>query len=259
MDFDSLIHPMSKKDFLDRLRAGGCFVIRGDPAKFEGLITLQEIEDKLNDGCNISDPVQVIQNGKRQALVDSPFAWSRFAVKKKEVLEHVRSGCSFMLTNMTQINPRVSGLIDGIEDALKDQGARADLHLYVSTTSDASAYNAHRDYPQHKIYLQVIGSTEWKIYSHDPELANDICAVKSENVDHTLKLVREFVLNPGDLFYMPPSVFHQIRNTGGPRVSFSIPVVMSSRHKQMDRTYIPFRSLFEAELGAAQSSSGSAA
>jgi len=48
---------------------------------------------------------------------------------------------------------------------------------------------------------------------------------------------------PGDLFYMPPAVFHKIRNTGGPRVSLSIPVSPAGG-KRMDRTYIPFERLF---------------
>jgi len=250
MDFEALIHPLPKQEFFDRFERGACFVIRSPAEKFTNLVDLQDIEDRLNDGCNIGSPVEIIRDGKRSPVVDTDLAWSSFAVKKAEVLDQIHARCSFMIPNMSQLNPRVAAMIDGIEQAFAEHDARADVHLYVSTTREASAYNAHRDYPQHKIYLQVIGSTEWHIFSHNQELPNDVCAVKEKDVNKNLKVVDRFTLNPGDLFYMPPSVFHQISNCGGPRVSLSIPVVLGSTKKRMDRTYIPFKSLFEAELAA---------
>lgn len=250
MKFKDLINPLPVKDFFERFELGSCFVIRGNAEKFSRLVDLQDIEDKLNDGCNIGNPVELIRGGKRGALVDSDIAWSHLAIRKTEVLGEIRDHCSFMIPNMSQLNPRVASLVDGIEQAFHDLDARADVHLYVSTTREASAYNAHRDYPQHKIYLQVIGSTAWTVYSHDPDLPNDVCAVKERDRDKTLTVASRFTLDQGDLFYMPPSVFHQISNCGAPRVSFSIPMVLESTRKRMDRTYIPFKSLFEAEMAA---------
>ncbi|MDZ7841896.1 MAG: cupin domain-containing protein [Gammaproteobacteria bacterium] len=250
MDFDNLISPLDRSEFMTRYRAGDCFVIRGDQEKFSQLISLADIERRLNDGCNLNQPPQIIMDGLRQPLMDSKVAWSSTAAKKTEILRRLETGHSFMMTNLSQINPAISVLIDGIEEALAVDDMRADLHLYVSTRGSATAYNAHRDYPQHKIYLQVIGITEWHVYHHSPDLGNDIRAVDAENESDYLEEAACFELNPGDLFYMPPAVFHKIRNTGGPRVSLSIPIAPAGG-KRMDRTYIPFERLFRegAEAG----------
>ena len=68
----------------------------------------------------------------------------------------------------------------------------------------------------------------------------------------------EFVLEPGDVLYVPPGKFHNVRNTHGPRVSFSIPFVVyvDSKKPRMDRTYIPFRAIFEDARKRAEASIG---
>jgi len=243
---------MSPDEFKDRYRRGVCFFVRGTPNKFVDLITLQEIEDRLNEGCNISAPVQIIQDGVRKPLVSENHYWSPRALRKTEIKKLIEERRSFLMVNMSQINPRVAQLLDGIEAFFREDGLHADLHLYVSTTRAATAYNAHRDYPQHKIYLQVIGRTEWRLYEPVRELPADTVAVPEQEEAGTLREIAAFTLNPGDLFYMPPAVFHKIRNLGGPRVSFSIPCAPGRPDTQyMDRAHIPFRAIFEGEQQAA--------
>jgi len=153
------------------------------------------------------------------------------------------------MMNMSQINPRVAELIDGIEGIFADRNLHADLHLYVSASRDASGYNAHRDRPQHKLYLQVIGATDWQVFDTRPGVTEDVVAVPAEQEADTLEPKAGFTLNPGDLFYMPPGVFHKVRNRGGPRVSFSIPFAPARPgQKRVDRRHIPFRAMFEQEL-----------
>jgi len=252
MLFSELVAPLTPEQFMERYRARVCFFVRGTPEKFRDLISLQEIEDRINEACNISSPLEIIKDGMRSPLVNNKHFWSQMALRKKEIRELLETRHSFLMMNMSQINPRVARLIDGIEDVLREDNLHADLHLYVSTTRAASAYNAHRDYPQHKIYLQVIGRTEWRLYELAGELASDVVAVPAAEEPGKLREVAKFVLNPGDLFYMPPAVFHKIRNLGGPRVSFSIPCSPGKPGmERMDRTHIPFRAIFEAEQQAA--------
>ena len=252
MDFAQLIAPMAIDDFRDRYRRGVCFFVRGAPDKFSDLITLQEIEDRLNEGCNINSPVQIIQDGVRRPLTSDHHYWSPKAIKKGEIKQLIEQRRSFLMVNMSQINPRVAQLLDSIEAFFRDDRLHADLHLYVSTTRSATAYNAHRDQPQHKIYLQVIGRTEWRLYEPTVALPADTVAIPANEEAATLREIAQFTLNPGDLFYMPPAVFHKIRNLGGPRVSFSIPCAPGREHTQyMDRTHIPFKAIFQAEQDAA--------
>ncbi len=247
MDFKSLIAPLTPEKFEERFANGSSFVIRGTPDKFSGLISLEDIERRLNDGCNLNSPPYIIKNGDRQDLADVNIAWTKLSLRKKEFLQHLRKGNSFMMTNLSQINPGVASLIDTIEDGLLVKNMRADLHLYISTRGNASAYDAHRDYPQHKIYLQVIGNTDWHVYNHKHDLPHEIRHLNLSDEKKHLEEVAFFTLEPGDLFYMPPAVFHKVANSGGPRVSLSIPVAPDAGPR-MDRTYIPFAEIFRDGL-----------
>ncbi len=248
MEFADLISPLEESRFREVYRQGGCCHIKGAANRFANLVSLEEIELRLNDGCNVQVPVQMIGGGKRRALVDEKIPWARYAVRKAEVLERLEQGDSFMMMNMSQINPRISALVNMIEEAFADDNVRADMHLYVSTVAEASGYDAHRDFPQHKLFLQAVGSTHWQIFKPKQPLPQEVTAVPKEQEADKLELVQDFTMNSGDVFYMPPGVFHRVRNEQGPRISLSIPFVKvpSREVPRMDRTHIPFKTLFES-------------
>ncbi len=240
MKFADIVAPTSASEFGRRVLAGEVFLIEGPASKFEDLVSIDEIERRLNDGCNAAMPVHVIRDGQRQPVLDEPVLWCGKATRKREVGELISAGHSFMMTNMSQMNERVSALMDSIEGFFEN--AHADLHVYVSPGAASSAYLAHRDRPQHKIYLQLMGSTTWWIYAHSPSLADDVSAVPPENEADVLQQQMHFEMTPGDLLYMPPNVFHKVHSDGGPRVSFSIPIIFvdrSAKTVRMDRTHIP--------------------
>ncbi|WP_370977863.1 JmjC domain-containing protein [Agaribacterium sp. ZY112] len=247
MQFEKLIAPMSVDEFAQSVNANRSFVVRGDPNKFADLITLDDIERVLNNGCNTSVFPQIIDGGVRYDLLDSELPWAPKALKKSEFSRLLEDKRSFMMMNLSQINPKVSLLIDGVESAINS--SCADLHLYVSSKAQATGYNAHRDRPQFKLYLQVIGSTRWCLYEAKSGLDNAVASIAKEEEEKYLTLKDEFDLNPGDMLFMPPATFHKVGNPYGPRVSFSIPfVVLNPEEKQpkkMDRSYIPFKSIFE--------------
>lgn len=245
----SLVHPLSLRQFDEKVVAQETFVIEGHADKFSHLITLDEIEARLNDGCNTASPVQIIKDGGRERFVTERLFWAPQATKKREVLKLLQERHSFMMTNMSQINHRVAELLNGIERFFTN--AHADLHLYVSTRSDASGYRAHRDRPQHKLYLQIIGCTAWKIFRPRVRLDDKIAWVDAAQEQDVLEPTMAFDLHPGDLLYMPPEVFHRVHNRGGPRVSFSIPFTIVPDEvpvKRMDRTHIPFKEMFLADV-----------
>lgn len=246
MDFEALIAPISVREFVAKVAARETFVMPGGGSRdFNDLISLEEIEAALNSGCNLNNPLQIIVDGIRKPLIDRDLPWSPVALRKAEIRRLLESGHSFMMMNMSQINPRVAALIDVIEARIN--GARADLHLYVSPKDDGTGYNAHRDFPQHKIYAQVVGSTSWQVYAHGVDVADATVNIPAAEESRYLTQEMEFVLEPGDVLYIPPGKFHKVRNTHGPRVSFSFPFVvgMADKTPRMDRSYIPFRAIFE--------------
>lgn len=247
MKFEHLIQPLTIEEFTRKVIAGETILMPGHGRRdFTHLLSLEEIEAVINNGCNINMPMQMVVDGERQFVVDEKVNWSPVALKKREVLKLLQSGHSFMMMNMSQINRQVAELIDTIENSFT--AAYADLHLYVSPKEDSTGYRAHRDRPQHKIYLQVIGRTDWKIFTYSDELPEETVSLAEEEESKYLQLDKEFTMEPGDVFYMPPDVFHKVRNYREPRVSFSIPFIIERQSPcaRMDRTYIPFKKIFES-------------
>ncbi len=155
MKFAELLAPMNEEKFWACYQQGGCCHIKGEPGRFTNLVTLNEIELRLNDGCNFQTPVQVIGSGNRHTLLDQNFPWSPAALRKSEILELLKKRNSFLMMNMSQFNPRVAALVDMIEEAFSEENVQADMHLYVSTSADATSFDAHRDLPSTNFFCRL--------------------------------------------------------------------------------------------------------
>ena len=59
MNFLELISPMTPKEFLEKAGNNESFCIKGEKNKFDNLITLQEIENTLNN-YNLSNKLQKV-------------------------------------------------------------------------------------------------------------------------------------------------------------------------------------------------------
>lgn len=246
MEFKKLIEPVNLQDFMHKFNNAETFVIKGSKNKFLDLISLEEIENVVNNGCNFSTPLEIIQDGGRRFYVEKNIPWTQFASNKTIIKKFLEKNHSFLMRNQSQINPKVAALITSIENTFD---FAADLHLYVSPVTSGSGYDAHRDRPQHKIYLQVIGRTNWTIFSYKKDLPENVGAIKSVDEKKYLNELMTIELNPGDLLYMPPDTFHKVRNHNEPRISFSIPFnKVEEKFKKMDRTHIPFKQIFESNL-----------
>ena len=183
---------------------------------------------------------------KLSYYVEKNIPWTQFATNKSQIKELLEKKHSFLMRNQSQINSKVAALITSIE---KTFDFAADLHLYISPVVSGSGYNAHRDRPQHKIYLQVMGKTNWTIFNYSNNLPENVNAINEEEESKYLNKVMTIELEPGDLLYMPPDTFHKVRNFNEPRISFSIPFnKVDNKFKKMDRTHIPFKKIFASNL-----------
>ncbi|MGH1539499.1 MAG: JmjC domain-containing protein [Arenicella sp.] len=247
ISFMELFHPLDVDVFREHFDNNRCLVVEGQTEKFLDLVTAQDIERRLNDGCNFSLAAQIIQDGSRRSLVDADTCWSPSSLQKAEFLKAVRGGSSFMLPNASQVTPAIAQFIDEMEHFFIDEKVHADVHLYISTQSHGNSYYAHRDYPQHKLLLQAVGDTKWTIYQAKPDIPDNLIALNSEQEQEWLEPMSEFVLRQGDLLYMPPATFHKVKGLEGARLSISIPFYSNPHANQMDRTFIPFTDIFQQE------------
>lgn len=230
-----LIAPRTIEEFRDQDFGKRSFFVHHETNPVEGLVSLDEIEARLNDGCCGFGTVAMIGSDSRKMQPREIYAeplgktWSAAYLKKSRVKALLEAKHTFVMHNLSQMNPKVDALIASIEAEFPK--FHADVHLYVSPGPGGTAYKIHRDDPQHKIYVQLIGTTHWTVYKGDDVNALDIDF--------------QVVLQPGSMLYMPPRVFHKVANPDGPRVSLSIPFFLSPEQTAADRTFIPFRRIFE--------------
>ncbi len=249
MHLGEIIAPLDVERFRSELFGKRSFAIVRDGNPVEGILTLDEIEARLNDGMGQVSPLAVIgPNGAKlppRDLYVEPGGrtWSPRFLQKARLRALLEAKHSFVIHNLSQVNPRVDALIASIEEAFP--GFHADLHLYVSPAANGTAYNVHRDEPQHKIYVQLVGTTRWTVYAGD----GPAVAMTVEEASRTLRVEFEETLRPGSVLYMPPRVYHRVTNPDGPRVSLSIPFFEDRSRPRVDRTYVPFRRMFEGGAG----------
>lgn len=247
MNIADLLAPLTLSEFNAKIFGKTSVAITRKSNPFAHLLSLEEIEERLNDGCATLTNLSLIGEDGTKMPFESTYNyakqvyWSPFAMKKEFVLDKLVTHHSFVMHNMTQINRRIAELADSIESAFPD--FHTDLHIYVSPRPGATAYNVHRDSPQHKFYVQLIGSTNWTIYKGRAEPV----AMSIEDAEKNLEIDFRTELTPGSVIYMPPDTFHHVTNGNGPRVSLSFPFIHDPTRARMDRRHIPFKSIFETQ------------
>jgi len=239
---NKILEDTTVEEFKAKVNNSETFVIKGNKNKFKDLITLDEIERTINNGCNWNTPVSIIYHGARQLYIAGDVAWTPQALNKTKVKEMIEANNSFMMMNQSQINKQVAELVTSIEDEFNMFG---DAHIYVSPSAEATGYKAHRDRPQHKIYLQIEGTSNWQIFDYN-NLDEEVSYLEEEDENKHLVERMNFELEAGDLLYMPPDTFHKVRNYSGARISLSIPFNPSDYGgmNKMDRTYIPLKDVW---------------
>lgn len=245
MKLADVIRPVPVEDFRAKYFGKQCFLVQRKANPLAGLLSLRDIEARLNDGVASAHGLALIgPDGVKLPAAEfhtrqTGQAWCPGFVAKEHVKSRLAQGCSFVMHNMSSITPAVEGLIREVE-GLGDR-VQADLHIYVSPRANATAYNVHRDQPQHKLYIQLIGSTDWVVYKGtDPR--------RAMSVEDAAKVLRkDFAarLGPGSVLYMPPGVFHHATNPAGPRVSLSIPFYESPSSLAVDREPLSVSGWFE--------------
>jgi ribosomal protein L16 Arg81 hydroxylase len=231
---EEAIAPCSLEDFKHKYFGRKPFALMRKNNPFESLVSLAEIEARLNDCCATLAHLAVVGKDGRKLPSEEVFVrhGARTFVRKGKLLELLQSGHSVVMHNMSEINPGMLELTSSIESEFAS--FCADLHVYISPCAQASGFSAHCDIPQHKVYLQLFGSTLWQVFRGTaPERALD-----EEQTCRHLELDFEVRLTAGSVLYLPPGVYHRVTNDE-PRVSLSIPFHHHAGESRVERLHVP--------------------
>lgn len=246
MRLAELIAPLAVAELIDRyFGRRACVRLRNDDSA-RSLVTLEELEARVNDGTGSLSSLAVIGPDGAKLPPEALFvrqpgpAWAPQFLRKARLLELLQGGHSCVLHNMSQLTPRLAELIASIEQAFP--GYQADAHLYFSPGAGATGFEVHRDQPQHKLYVQLHGTTHWTVFrGADPAIS-----MTPEEARQRLVVDFEVRLTPGSVLYLPPAVFHRVESRDGPRVSLSIPFYESPLAVPVDRSYVPVAALLRS-------------
>ena len=207
-----LIAPLSLATFKRKYFGKQAFSIVRETNPFEGLVSLTEIEAKLNDDDFLPKGVRFLDRG-RKTTPD---------LTKAQFRQFLKKNYSFVCYEVEKINREVALLVNSVEKTFPSY--RCALHIFVSPSADSTRLIVHTDVPQHKFYLQLMGKTQWTIYQRRSQCPRGSRYFTEEReIQKYLRPSFKVVLKPGSLIYLPPDTFHRVTPYGGPRVSLSFP------------------------------------
>jgi ribosomal protein L16 Arg81 hydroxylase len=247
MHVRDLIAPLSLDEFKANYwdRRPLALTRAGNP--FQDLVTLRELQDKLNDGLASDLRVQVVadRHGRvpQKLLYREGHRQNGAALLKAKLRDYLEADHSIICYNLSDMNDGVAELAASFEEEFAEH--HCDLHVYLSPSRDASTLRTHSDRPQQKFYLQLIGNTHWTVFrTRDPDAVGEAQVLPEDDIARLLEVAFEVVLTPGSSLYMPPGTFHRVRLMGTPRVSLSFLVTRSPETPRVDRTRIDLGALF---------------
>ena len=155
MKFIDLIKQMELEEFLEKFNNKETFVIKGNQSKFTDLITLDEIENVVNNGCNFSTPLEIIIDGGRKFYVEKN-------IDEMELIKIVENDWNKLFQESSWlIMCPTNNSVNIISRALQEQKIphllnhnKVVKNKYVHNTGHQMEYN-HRYYHQKYIVLVV--------------------------------------------------------------------------------------------------------
>jgi len=173
-----------------------------DPTLANGIFGLDEVDGVISASDYRHDRIQIIKNG---TVVDhGSYGFNRDASALKAASE-LREGNSIRILNVNHISQNVRMLTQRFEDILVGS---VFTNCYFTPASEAG-FNPHFD--DHDVFiLQTYGVKKWRVYdSYEGAIELPLSGTRSDSKHtHIPGEYKTYVLNPGDLLYLPRGVMH---------------------------------------------------
>lgn len=200
-NFEKLISPISKEEFFDKYFEKECLILTRDDQKyFSELLTMSDIDNLLYS--------QVLRfPAVRMTKVNEDILANAYAIGDRintpQVLKLMTEGATLILSGLHEFLPKLSLLCASL---VTEFGHKFQTNIYI-TPKQSQGFNVH--YDTHDVFiLQVKGKKKWRIYKDNPlELPNKLQEFEKGKYEHG-ELDREFILNEGDILYIPRGIMH---------------------------------------------------
>lgn len=200
-DFDWAIAPVTRQTFFDaHFERAPLVVQRNDPAYYRGLVGVADIDRAVCDLGLQHPEVTVVRADRTIAAPDYCDGDGR--ADPVRVAQQVADGATLILGNLQERLPALAAFCRELESVFS---ARVQTNIYL-TPPGGQGFRAHYD-THDVLVLQVDGSKRWRFYDTPV-----IRPLESQRFDPDRVEVgaqtRSFVLNPGDMAYVPRGLTH---------------------------------------------------
>ncbi len=202
----ALLDPIGVDEFFARYRDREHVVVhRGDPKRYADLVDLAGVESFIFETNPRSTELQVLHEGP----VDrAGYIYPSGLVDALALSRLYEEGHSIVLPHAHLHLAPLGYLVRGLEDEL---GCRAQTNLYLSPPG-AAAFAPHYD-THDVLVLQIHGEKEWTLF----EGPAPVPATRrfDPDVDECGAAVETFLLEAGDVCYVPRGLVHRAAATTG--------------------------------------------
>jgi ribosomal protein L16 Arg81 hydroxylase len=212
LSLSSLVAPVAVEEFRSRYWERQPLVVhRKDPDYYDCLFTLQDFEEAITRS---PDYVKLAN-----AATNKNASYKAATTEGLEaVLSDMRAGGTLVLDQLHNRDPKLSLLCRVLAAEL---GHKFQTNLYL-TPANGKGFTPHWD--NHDVFiLQTVGSKNWKI-----EKQRRVSPGKGETMDDQSRELRgdldSFVLEQGDLIYMPRGFVHAAECESEPSLHITLGV-----------------------------------
>jgi ribosomal protein L16 Arg81 hydroxylase len=210
LSFEWLLEPITPQAFFAQYyERQPLLVARGEPRRFEALLTLGAIDRFLATTSPRHPDVFLVDAARKLSAEDYTLAEpdGNGELDLPRLYELFRTGATISLRRLNESLPELGALCRAVEQVFS---GHFQTNIYLSPPA-AQGFATHFD--SHDVFvLQVSGSKVWTLYDTLIELP-----LHGQAFDKTKHQPgppsREITIRAGDLFYCPRGLFHSARST----------------------------------------------
>ncbi|MBF9059719.1 hypothetical protein HKCCSP123_11050 [Rhodobacterales bacterium HKCCSP123] len=207
--FDWTISPTTADTFFaEHFEKKPLRVARNDPGYYADLLSFEDI-DRVVTSMGLAVPeISVTRAGGN--ITPADYAYETGFIDPVRVNQLFADGATVILSGLHERLPKLARFCRALEAVFS---ARVQTNIYM-TQAQSQGFKAHYD-DHDVIVLQIAGTKEWRLYDTPIELP-----LASQGFDPGEIEVGEeterFLLQPGDMLYVPRGLAHDAVATGEP-------------------------------------------
>ena len=201
--FEWIIDPIGEKEFYSKFYEKKiCRIERTNADYYKSLLSLEVVDEVLHSQKLSYPKINMVNSGVETPIDAELFTSSNGeTINSAKLLKQFAEGASIVLSGL---HDHVSSLGTFVDYMFKHFSHKFQTNVYL-TPANSQGFKTH--YDTHDVFiLQIEGSKKWRIYNNPIELPLQSQPYNDEGEPGELQ--EEFILNAGDMLYIPRGVMH---------------------------------------------------